>query len=150
MVQGLKKLGQAIHIASNIESNLKNFNSPPIKESKLNNFNTNFGNDLSKKSSLRQPKSGNNGKGSRFNCVDFQVNPLKENHIKGHFLSTYTRNANAYLNTPVRDENTRTNFETDLHYDSETCEVSFSNEKTEKYRRRRKAPVILTSRILKY
>jgi hypothetical protein len=68
------------------------------------------------------------------NTTDMQIGPLSN-----------------FLETPVRNEfNTNANVETDLLYDSETLEVSFSNEKSRKYKRRRKAPVILTSRVLKY
>lgn len=69
---------------------------------------------------------------------------------KSPFFSTYEQNAQGFLDTPPRSYETENfNHDADLRYDSETCEVSFSNEKVEKTRRR-KAPVFLTSRILKY
>jgi hypothetical protein len=86
-------------------------------------------------------------KHEQFDRLGFTISPTDE---KTPYFSTFEGSAAAYFETPPKADDNE-NYGCDLNYDSETQEISFSNEKPEKsHTRRRKVPVILTSKILKY
>ncbi|CAI2358794.1 unnamed protein product [Moneuplotes crassus] len=134
-----KKLGQAIDMAIHTENNFKEPNS---QIGSLKNFQR-----RDKPQNIIHPSEESKGMAS--NYISVHSNYQDQDYtVKGPFFSNYTKNA--YFMSPHQDENTETNVEADLHYDSDRCEISFSNEKIEKSRSRSKVPLVLTSKVLKY
>ncbi len=98
-----KKLGQAINMAINTETNFKDLNAQ-------------IGSKPKSRTNKQLPKFQEECKSKVSGFVS--VPPLNEDVLPvSSPFSNYTKNA--YLTSPQYDENTETNVEADLHYDSD-------------------------------